>query len=355
MPMLHNDTFLRALQRQPTPYTPIWLMRQAGRYLPEYKVTRNAAGSFMGLAANPALATEVTLQPLERFPLDAAILFSDILTIPDAMGLGLSFAEGEGPRFARTTRDEAAIAAIAVPDMAKLRYVFDAVAQIKQALKAHVPLIGFAGSPFTLACYMIEGSGSADFATVRQMAYARPDLLRRLVATNTRAVTAYLNEQIAAGADAVMIFDTWGGLLTTDAYRDLSLTPMRDVLAGLATAPDGNAIPSIVFTKGGGAWLTEIAAIGASAVGLDWTVDIAAARRSVGNSVALQGNLDPVVLLTDPATIAREATRILHAAGPMPGHIFNLGHGIMQETPPDNVAALVETVHRVSRETRAAR
>ena len=259
--MLDNDTFLRALKREPTPYTPIWLMRQAGRYLPEYKATRNAAGSFMGLAGNPGLATEVTLQPLERFPLDAAILFSDILTIPDAMGLGLSFAEGEGPRFARTTRDEAAIKALAVPDMAKLRYVFDAVAEIKRALKGSVPLIGFAGSPFTLACYMIEG---------------------------------------------------------------------------------------------GGAWLAEIAAIGAAAVGLDWTVDMAAARRTVGNAVALQGNLDPAVLLTDPATVAREATRILHDAGPAPGHIFNLGHGIMQGTPPDNVAALVETVHRISRATRAA-
>ena len=352
--MLHNDTFLRALRREPTPYTPIWLMRQAGRYLPEYMATRNAAGSFMGLAKNPGLATEVTLQPLERFPLDAAILFSDILTIPDAMGLGLSFAEGEGPRFAQTARDEAAIAALAVPDMAKLRYVFDAVREIKRALKGRVPLIGFAGSPFTLACYMIEGGGSADFAIVRQMAHARRDLLRRLVAKNTLAVAAYLNEQISAGADAVMIFDTWGGLLTTDAYRDLSLAPMRNVIAGLAKGPDGGAIPAIVFTKGGGAWLADIAAIGAAAVGLDWTVDISAARRSVGGSVALQGNLDPVALLTDPATIVREATRILHAAGPAPGHIFNLGHGIMQGTPPENVAALVETVHRVSRESRAA-
>jgi len=351
--MLDNDTFLRALKREPTPYTPIWLMRQAGRYLPEYKVTRNAAGSFMGLAGNPALATEVTLQPLERFPLDAAILFSDILTIPDAMGLGLSFAEGEGPRFARTTRDEASIAAISVPDMAKLRYVFDAVREIKRALKGRVPLIGFAGSPFTLACYMIEGSGSADFGIVRQMAYARPDLLARLVTTNTLAVTAYLNEQIAAGADAVMIFDTWGGLLTTEAYRGLSLTPMRDVVAGLAKAPDGSTVPSIVFTKGGGQWLAEIASIGAAGVGLDWTVDIAAARRMAGGSIALQGNLDPVVLLSDPATIAREATKILDAAGTTPGHIFNLGHGIMQGTPPDNVSALVETVHRVSSERRA--
>jgi uroporphyrinogen decarboxylase len=351
--MLHNDTFLRALKREPTPYTPIWLMRQAGRYLPEYKATRNSAGSFMGLAGNPGLATEVTLQPLARYPLDAAILFSDILTIPDAMGLGLSFAEGEGPRFARTTRDEAAIAALAVPDMAKLRYVFDAVTQIKRALKGRVPLIGFAGSPFTLACYMIEGGGSSDFANVRQMAYARRDLLARLVATNTLAVVAYLNEQIAAGADAVMIFDTWGGLLTTEAYRELSLTPMRDIVAGLAKGPDGGAIPAIVFTKGGGAWLPEIAAIGAAAVGLDWTVDMTAARRSVGDFVALQGNLDPVVLMTDPATVAREATRILDAAGPAPGHIFNLGHGIMQGTPPDNVAVLVETVHSVSRDRRA--
>jgi uroporphyrinogen decarboxylase len=351
--MLDNDTFLRALKRQPTPYTPIWLMRQAGRYLPEYNVTRAAAGSFMALAQNPGLATEVTLQPLARFALDAAILFSDILTIPDAMGLGLSFAEGEGPRFARTTRDEATIAALAVPDMAKLRYVFDAVAQIKRALKGSVPLIGFAGSPFTLACYMIEGSGSADFATVRRMAHARPELLARLVAVNTQAVLAYLNEQIDAGADAVMIFDTWGGLLTTDAYRRLSLTPMRDVIAGLHKARDGGAIPSIVFTKGGGGWLADTAGIGASAIGLDWTVDIAAARRVVGDRVAMQGNLDPIVLLTDAATVAREAAKILDAAGSAPGHVFNLGHGIVPGTPPDNVAALVETVHAKSRETRA--
>jgi len=352
-PVLHNDTFLRALRREPTPYTPIWLMRQAGRYLPEYNVTRAAAGSFMALASNPALATEVTLQPLARFPLDAAILFSDILTIPDAMGLGLSFTEGEGPRFARTARDETAIDALVVPDMAKLRYVFDAVAQIKRALKRSVPLIGFAGSPFTLACYMIEGGGSADFANVRAMACARPDLLQRLVAKNAIAVTAYLNEQIAAGADAVMIFDTWGGLLTADAYRSMSLAPMRDVVAGLAPAPNGAAVPSIVFTKGGGAWLTEIAGIGATAVGLDWTVDIAAARRSVGARVALQGNLDPVALMTDPETVAREAAKILHAAGSEPGHVFNLGHGIVPGTPPENVAALVEAVHRISRESRA--
>jgi uroporphyrinogen decarboxylase len=351
--MLHNDTFLRALNREATPYTPIWLMRQAGRYLPEYMVTRKMAGSFMGLAGNPALATEVTLQPLDRFPLDAAILFSDILTIPDAMGLGLSFAEGEGPRFARTMRDEAAIRALAVPDMAQLRYVFDAVSEIKRALKQRVPLIGFAGSPFTLACYMIEGRGSADFANVRRMAHARPELLARLVEVNARAVTAYLNEQIAAGADAVMIFDTWGGLLTTNAYRQFSLAPMRDVVKGLNAAADGSAFPSIVFTKGGGAWLEDIAAIGVSGVGIDWTVDIGAARARVGAQVAIQGNLDPVVLSTDPATVAAEAAKILAAAGSAPGHIFNLGHGIMQETPPANVGALVECVHRMSRESRA--
>ncbi|HEY5310753.1 MAG TPA: uroporphyrinogen decarboxylase family protein, partial [Casimicrobiaceae bacterium] len=252
--MPKNDTFLRALKREPTPHVPVWLMRQAGRYLPEYNVTRGKAGSFMALAGNPALATEVTLQPLERFPLDAAILFSDILTVPDAMGLGLSFAEGEGPRFARTTGDEASIATLEVPDMAKLRYVFDAVAQIKQALQDRVPLIGFSGSPFTLACYMIQGGGSADFAAVRRMAYARPDLLQRLVDLNARAVALYLNEQIAAGADAVMIFDTWGGLLSTDAYRRFSLATMKSVLNALRPDPQGKRVPSIVFTKGGGGW-----------------------------------------------------------------------------------------------------
>jgi uroporphyrinogen decarboxylase len=352
--MFDNDTFLRALRREPTAHTPVWLMRQAGRYLPEYNAVRAKAGSFMGLATNPELATEVTLQPLARFPLDAAILFSDILTVPDAMGLGLSFTEGEGPRFARPVRDEAAIRALTVPDMAKLRYVFAAVAQIKRALRDRVPLIGFCGSPFTLACYMIEGAGSADFATVRKMAYRRPDLLDALTALNARAVTAYLNEQIAHGADAVMIFDTWGGLLSSAAYRRFSLAPMRDVVANLARDSEGGPMPSIVYTKGGGHWLEAIAACGASCVGLDWTVDIAAARAQVGDRVALQGNLDPVVLLTDPATVAREAAAIVRAAGPAPGHIFNLGHGIVPGTPPENVAALVEAVHATSRETRAA-
>jgi uroporphyrinogen decarboxylase len=321
-------------------------MRQAGRYLPEYNATRSRAGSFMALATTPSLATEVTLQPLARFPLDAAILFSDILTIPDAMGLGLSFTEGEGPRFARTVADEPAIGALAVPDMANLRYVFDAVAEIKRALAGRVPLIGFAGSPFTLACYMIEGGGSADFATVRRMAYARPDLLARLVEINARAVSAYLNEQIAAGADAVMLFDTWGGLLPAEAYRRFSLASMRSVFAQLA---HDSHVPAIVFTKGAGALLDDLAACGAACVGLDWTVDIAAARRRVGDRVALQGNLDPLALLTDPVTVAREARAIVAASGPEPGHIFNLGHGIVPTTPPENVAALVDAVHEASR------
>ena len=351
--MIANDTFLRALKREPTPYTPVWLMRQAGRYLPEYNATRARAGSFMALASTPSLATEVTLQPLERFPLDAAILFSDILTVPDAMGLGLSFAEGEGPRFARTVADERAVAALAVPDMAKLRYVFDAVREIKHALASRVPLIGFTGSPFTLACYMIEGRGSADFASVRRMAVARPDLLAQIVDVNTRAVAQYLNEQIAAGADAVMIFDTWGGLLGADAYRRFSLASMRTVIGALARDAQGNAVPSIAFTKGAGALIDEIAAIGAHGVGLDWTVDIAKARALVGGQVALQGNLDPLVLTTDPRTVAREAAAIVRAAGPAPGHIFNLGHGIVPTTSPDNVAALVEAVHSVSRAMRS--
>jgi uroporphyrinogen decarboxylase len=352
MTALENDVLLRALRREPTPYTPVWLMRQAGRYLPEYNATRAKAGSFLALAKTPSLATEVALQPLARYPLDAAILFSDILTIPDAMGLGLHFVDGEGPRFERTAADEAAIDRLEVPDMAKLRYVFDAVRETKRALAGRLPLIGFAGSPFTLACYMIEGSGSADFAAVRRMAYRRPDLLHRLVAINARAVTAYLNEQIRAGADALMLFDTWGGMLTTDAFRSFSLASMRSVLAALAPGADGRPIPTIAFTKGGGQWLDELAACGASCIGLDWTSDLAAARRRVGTRVALQGNLDPLVLLTDPIVVQREAVRVIRAAGSAPGHIFNLGHGIVPATPPENVAALIEAVHR---ETVAAR
>ena len=346
---LQNDTLLRALRREPTPYVPVWLMRQAGRYLPEYAALRAKAGSFMALATTPSLATEVTLQPLARFPLDAAILFSDILTVPDAMGLGLSFAEGEGPRFARTAADEAAIRALRVPDLAKLRYVFDAVGEIKRALAGRVPLIGFAGSPFTLACYMIEGGGSADFAAVRRMAFARPDLLERLVSVNADAVAAYLGEQAAAGADALMLFDTWGGLLTPDAYRRFSLAPMRAVIARL---PRG--VPTIVFTKGAAATLDDIARSGASCVGLDWTMDLRAARRRHGGRVAFQGNLDPLALLTDRATVERAATELVAAAGPAPGYVFNVGHGIVPATPPDQVAALVAAVHRASSLTAGA-
>jgi uroporphyrinogen decarboxylase len=349
-----NDTFLRALRREPTPHTPVWLMRQAGRYLPEYNRTRAKAGSFMALAQSPELATEVTLQPLDRFPLDAAILFSDILTVPDAMGLGLSFAEGEGPRFARTVRDDATVDGLEVPDPQRLRYVFDAVASIKRALAGRVPLIGFSGSPFTLACYMIEGRGSDDYATVRRMAVERPDLLDRLVGLNARAVADYLAHQIHAGADAVMIFDTWGGMLSTRAYRRHSLASMRAVLDALASDPATAATPTIVFTKGGAGWLDDIVGTGATAVGLDWTADLAAARARFGDRVALQGNLDPLTLLADPAAIVREATAVVESAGPAPGHIFNLGHGIVPSTPPEHVAVLVETVHDASRRLRAA-
>ena len=341
MTPLANDTLLRALRREPTAYTPVWLMRQAGRYLPEYNAVRAKAGSFMALATTPSLATEVTLQPLERFPLDAAILFSDILTVPDAMGLGLSFAEGEGPRFARPVRDEAAIAALRAPDMASLRYVFDAVREIKRALQGRVPLLGFAGSPFTLACYMIEGGGSRDFATVRRLALARPDLLDRLISVVSRAVQAYVQEQVAAGADAIMLFDTWGGLLTTRGFERWSLQSMRSVVAAVAPR-----VPTIVFSKGAGDRLERLAGIGASCVGLDWSMDLAAARARVGERVALQGNLDPLTLLTDPASVEREALAVLAAAGPGPGHIFNLGHGIVPATPPEHVAALVDVVHR---------
>ncbi|HEX8010087.1 MAG TPA: uroporphyrinogen decarboxylase [Casimicrobiaceae bacterium] len=342
-----NDTLLRALAREATHYVPIWLMRQAGRYLPEYNATRARAGSFMRLCRDPALATEVTLQPLARFPLDAAILFSDILTVPDAMGLGLSFVEGDGPRFERPLADEAAIARLAVPDLARLGYVFDAVAAIKRALAGSVPLIGFAGSPFTLACYMIEGGGSADFSRTRRLLYARPDLLHRVLAVNAEALADYLAEQVRHGADAVMIFDTWGGLLGTEAYVKFSLAYIERVVRGLDAV--SARVPVIVFTKGGGQWLERIAASGCDAIGLDWTTDVAAARAQVGTRVALQGNLDPQVLLSTPAVIEAEARRILQAAGPAPGFIFNLGHGIVPETPPEHVAALVACVHAESR------
>ncbi|MBK8739292.1 MAG: uroporphyrinogen decarboxylase [Betaproteobacteria bacterium] len=353
MPALHNDTFLRALARQPTPYTPVWLMRQAGRYLPEYTATRQRAGSFLALAHSPDLATEVTLQPLQRYALDAAILFSDILTVPDAMGLGLYFADGEGPRFRHPLRDEAAIAALVVPDMSKLRYVFDAVAQIRGALGGSVPLIGFSGSPFTLACYMIEGQGSDSFATAKKLLYSRPDLMHHLLDVTASAVTSYLNEQIRAGAQAVMVFDTWGGLLSDAAYKTFSLAYMARIMSGLIRECDGRTVPRIVFTKGGGQWLESIAGCGCDAVGLDWTTDIGAARERVGHQVALQGNFDPAILMSTPAAIAAEAARIIAAYGPHPGHVFNLGHGIWQQTPPEHVRILVDKVRECSSSSRS--
>ncbi|MCA0242591.1 MAG: uroporphyrinogen decarboxylase [Proteobacteria bacterium] len=357
---LRNDTFLRACLRQPTSYTPLWLMRQAGRYLPEYRATRARAGSFMGLATDPGYATEVTLQPLERYALDAAILFSDILTVPDAMGLGLSFAEGEGPRFAHPLRDEAAVAALQVPDMQRLRYVFDAVTSIRRALDGRVPLIGFSGSPWTLACYMVEGAGSDDYRLVKSMLYARPDLLHRILDINAQAVAAYLNAQIDAGAQAVMVFDSWGGVLADGAFQRFSLAYTRRVVAALQREKEGQRIPVIVFTKGGGPWLDEIAGGGADVVGLDWTMGLGRARAAVGSRVALQGNLDPNVLFAPPEAVAREAVAVLDAFGPpqradgtWDGHVFNLGHGISQHTPPEHVAALVEAVHAHSRRQRA--
>ena len=365
-PVLRNDCFLRALLRQPTDWTPIWLMRQAGRYLPEYLATRKRAGSFLNLAKTPELACEVTLQPLDRYPLlDAAILFSDILTVPDAMGLGLYFAEGEGPKFERPVRTEEDVARLAVPDpSAELRYVTDAVSTIRNALGGRVPLIGFSGSPWTLACYMVEGGGSDDFRQIKTMLYRRPDLVQRILEVNAAAVADYLNAQIDAGAQAVMIFDTWGGTLADGQYQKYSLRYMRDVVRRLRLEreerdADGNAVkvrvPSIVFTKGGGHWLEEIAAIGCDGVGLDWTVNLGQARARVGAHVALQGNLDPMSLMGAPEQVRGEAIKVMESFGvPQPGagHVFNLGHGISQFTPPESVAALVETVHAYSREQR---
>lgn len=348
---LQNDTFLRALLRQPTDYTPIWIMRQAGRYLPEYNATRKRAGSFLGLAKNPDYATEVTLQPLDRFALDASIIFSDILTVPDAMGLGLFFAEGEGPKFERPVRDEAAIRALPVPDMSELRYVFDAITQTRKAINGRVPLIGFSGSPFTLACYMIEGGGSDDFRRVKTLMYSQPDVMHVLLEKNTQAVIAYLNAQIDAGAQAVMVFDTWGGSLPPHVYEEFSLAYAARIFAGVKREAEGRVVPRIFFTKGGGLWLEKMAGCGADALGTDWTIDIGEAKRRVGNRVALQGNLDPSVLFADPAAIERHAKRVLDSYAydnDRTGHVFNLGHGISQFTPPEHVEALVNFVHRAT-------
>ncbi|MDE2433627.1 MAG: uroporphyrinogen decarboxylase [Burkholderiales bacterium] len=364
IPPLQNDQFLRACLRMPTDFTPVWLMRQAGRYLPEYRATRERAGSFMGLATAPDLACEVTLQPLDRYALDAAILFSDILTVPDAMGLGLSFATGEGPKFASPVRDEAAVKALRVPDMNQLKYVFDAVGTIRRALSdakgvGRVPLIGFSGSPWTLACYMVEGGGSDDYRLVKTMMYQRPDLMHQILAVNADAVALYLNTQIEAGAQAVMVFDSWGGVLADGAFQNFSLAYTRRVLSQLKKTHNGHRIPHIVFTKGGGLWLQEIADTGCDVVGLDWTMNLDKARAQVGHQVALQGNLDPMVLFASPEQIQAQAKAVLdsfgrprNADGSHAGHVFNLGHGISQFTPPEHVSALVDTVHAHSRTLR---
>ena len=357
---LQNDSFLRACLRQATPHTPVWLMRQAGRYLPEYRDTRARAGSFMGLAMNPDYATEVTLQPLERYRLDAAILFSDILTVPDAMGLGLTFAQGEGPRFATPVRDEAAVRALRVPDLEQLRYVFDAVTSIRRALGGRVPLIGFSGSPWTLACYMVEGAGSDDYRLVKTMMYGRPDLMHRILEINADAVAAYLNAQINAGAQAVMVFDSWGGVLADGAFQEFSLTYTARVLSQLKRSAEGATVPRIVFTKGGGLWLEDMGRLDCEVLGLDWTVNLGRARALVGGHKALQGNLDPNVLFAPSEQIAAEAIKVLDSfgqphggAGTGPTHIFNLGHGISQYTPPEHVQVLVDTAHEHSRKLRA--
>lgn len=361
-----NDVFLRALRLEQTPYTPVWLMRQAGRYLPEYNRTRARAGDFLTLCKTPELACEVTLQPLERFPLDAAILFSDILTIPDAMGLGLHFVDGEGPKFSRPLRDEADIARLAAPDpAAELSYVLDAVRTIRAALAGRVPLIGFSGSPWTLACYMVEGGGSSDFRRVKTMLYKRPDLMHTLLAINADAVIAYLNAQIEAGAQAVMVFDTWGGNLPDGHFQTFSLAYLKRIIDGLTThrlekQADGSLlnvpVASIVFTKGGGPWLEQIGAIGAAAVGVDWTVNLGQARQRIGAKCAIQGNMDPMALMAEPGQVRAEVLRTLESYGPPAkgsAHVFNLGHGINQFTPPDNVLALVESVHQYSRKLRS--
>ncbi|TLX60927.1 uroporphyrinogen decarboxylase [Stutzerimonas nosocomialis] len=346
---LKNDRFLRALLKQPVDVTPVWMMRQAGRYLPEYRASRARAGDFMGLCMNPEMACEVTLQPLDRYPLDAAILFSDILTVPDAMGLGLYFETGEGPRFRKTVESAADIEALPVPDPDKdLGYVMDAVRTIRRELNGRVPLIGFSGSPWTLATYMVEGGSSKDFRKSKAMLYDNPQAMHALLDKLAQSVTAYLNGQIKAGAQAVQIFDTWGGNLSSAAYLEFSLAYMRKIVAGLIREHDGRKVPVILFTKNGGLWLENIADAGADALGLDWTCDIGQARRRVGERVALQGNMDPTVLYAKPSAIRAEVARILASYGQGSGHVFNLGHGITPEVDPAHAGAFIEAVHELS-------
>lgn len=348
---LKNDTFIRALLCQPTDYTPIWLMRQAGRYLPEYKATRQRAGNFLNLCKSPNLACEVTIQPVDRFDLDAAILFSDILTIPDAMGLGLYFAENEGPKFEHPLQDEQQINNLQIADMDKLAYVPAAVSEIKKALNNKIPLIGFSGSPFTLACYMVEGGGSKEFSKIKKMLYLRPNLLHKILQTLADSVVNYLNAQIESGVNAVMIFDTWGGTLTPTTYQEFSLNYMQYIIKNLT--PN---IPSIIFTKGGGLWLENMANINCNAIGVDWTINIAEAKRRIGDKVAIQGNLDPSILLSNAKVVNIQAKKLLDdfyaVDNNANGHIFNLGHGISQFADPENVKELVQTVHNYSKQLR---
>lgn len=350
MTTLKNDRFLRALRREAVDVTPVWMMRQAGRYLPEYRATRSKAGDFMSLCQNPELACEVTLQPLERFPLDAAILFSDILTIPDAMGLGLYFEEGEGPRFKHPVTDETAVNKLAAPDPSdKLRYVTDAVSLIHSELDGRVPLIGFSGSPWTLATYMVEGGSSKTFSRIKAMMFNRPDLLHKILTVLADSVSVYLSAQISAGVQAVMIFDTWGGSLSPAAYREFSLSYMSQIVSKLKSDPATSDVPVVLFTKGGGQWLEAMADSGCDALGLDWTTDLSDARARVGDRVALQGNIDPCVLYASPDRIREEVGKTLASFGKGNGHVFNLGHGIHPEVDPDHAAALIEAVHTLSR------
>jgi uroporphyrinogen decarboxylase len=350
MAELKNDRLLRALLRQPVDVTPVWVMRQAGRYLPEYRAVREKAGDFKTLCTTPELACEVTLQPLRRFALDAAILFSDILTIPDAMGLGLYFTEGEGPQFKKPVRTAADVAALPVPDPeSELKYVMDAVRLIRRELHGQVPLIGFAGSPWTLATYMVEGGGSKDFGIVKTMMFDQPKLMHQLLDVLARAVAAYLNAQVAAGAQALMLFDTWGGVLTPRDYREFSLRYMERIIQGLTREHEGRRVPVILFTKNGGQWLETMAESGADALGIDWTTDLGDARARVGQRVALQGNMDPSLLYASPERIHREVDTILASYGQGSGLVFNLGHGIHPHVSPDKVAVVVDAVHELSR------
>ena len=350
MPTLKNDRLLRALRREAVDVTPVWMMRQAGRYLPEYRETRRKAGNFMNLCQNPELACEVTLQPLDRFPLDAAILFSDILTIPDAMGLGLYFEEGEGPRFQHPVTDEDAVNRLTVPDPdTDLRYVTDAVSLIARELDGRVPLIGFSGSPWTLATYMVEGGSSKTFSRIKAMMYNRPDLLHRMLVILADSVSIYLAAQIESGAQTVMIFDTWGGSLSPSSYREFSLSYMTRIVENLKASKSTHNVPVVLFTKGGGQWLEDMADSGCDALGLDWTTDLSDARSRVGDRVALQGNIDPCVLYASPDQIRQQVAIVLDSFGAGNGHIFNLGHGIHPEVNPDHAAVLIEAVHTLSR------